>query len=150
MKRIVIVISLFILQINSLAAQGKNFGIGIILGEPTGLSGKQWLGNNTAIDGALAWSFGKKEALHMHADFIIHQYDLINVTKGKLPIYYGIGARIKLEDDSKIGVRIPVGLNYHVADAPLDIFIEIVPILELIPATEFNMNAAIGVRFFFD
>jgi hypothetical protein len=144
-----IVLLIMLLYISSLVAQDKNFGLGIILGEPTGLSGKQWIGETTAIDGSLAWSFGKKDALHIHADFLVHHYNLLKVTKGKLPIYYGIGGRIKLEEDSKIGVRIPVGLDYQIEDAPLDIFIELVPLLELIPGTEFGMNGAIGVRFFF-
>jgi hypothetical protein len=135
---------------NNISAQNHRFGLGIIIGEPTGLSGKLWTGNHTAIDGALAWSFGKKDALHIHGDMLFHDYKLIKVSEGKLPVYYGIGCRIKLEDETKIGIRIPVGLSYQFQNAPLDIFLEIVPILELIPATDFNMNGAIGVRYFFD
>ncbi len=130
-------------------AQQHNFGLGIILGEPTGLSLKLWTGNSTAFDGAVAWSFGKNDAFHIHGDFLVHNYKLIKVSKGRLPVYYGIGGRIKMEEESKLGVRIPVGLNYLFEDAPLDIFLEIVPVLELIPATDFSMNAAIGIRFFF-
>ncbi len=133
----------------TVSAKAHNFGLGISVGEPTGLSGKLWTGNNTAIDGALAWSFGHEDAFHLHSDFLVHNYKWIKVSEGRLPVYYGIGGRIKMEDDSKVGVRIPVGLNYQFADAPLDIFLEIVPILEMVPATDFNMNAAIGIRFFF-
>jgi len=49
----------------------------------------------------------------------------------------------------KVGVRIPVGINYIFAKAPLDIFLEIVPMLELVPRTEFNLNGGIGIRYFF-
>ena len=150
MKRIsTIVLFVMMFYFNNLTAQDKHFGLGIILGEPTGLSGKQWIGETTAIDGSLAWSFGKKDALHIHADFLVHHYNLLKVKKGRLPIYYGIGGRIKLEEKGKVGVRIPVGLDYLIKDAPLDTFIELVPILELIPGTEFSMNGAIGMRFFF-
>ncbi|MBP2681688.1 MAG: hypothetical protein H6Q78_1551, partial [Candidatus Krumholzibacteriota bacterium] len=45
--------------------------------------------------------------------------------------------------------RVPVGLTYIFDGAPLDIFFEIVPILDLIPDTEFDANAAIGIRFYF-
>jgi hypothetical protein len=32
---------------------GQRFGIGLMLGEPTGFNGKYWLTRRTAIDGAL-------------------------------------------------------------------------------------------------
>jgi hypothetical protein len=133
----------------SAAAQG-NFGLGIILGEPTGVSGKLWLSERSAIDMAAAWSFGgHDDAFHLHADYLLHNFDLISVSKGRLPIHFGVGARVKFEDDSKLGVRVPVGLTYIFDGAPLDIFFEIAPILDLIPDTEFEANAAIGIRFFF-
>jgi hypothetical protein len=130
------------------AAQG-NFGLGIILGEPTGVSGKLWLTDRSAVDMAAAWSFSDQEAFHLHADYLLHNFDLISVSQGRLPIYFGVGGRVKFEDESKLGVRVPVGLAYIFDGAPLDIFFEIVPILDLIPDTEFEANAAIGIRFFF-
>jgi len=132
----------------SAAAQG-NFGLGIILGEPTGVSGKLWLTDRTAIDMAAAWSFSDQEAFHLHADYLLHNFDLISVSQGRLPIHFGVGARVKFEDESALGVRIPVGLTYIFDGAPLAIFFEIVPILDLISDTEFEANAAIGIRFFF-
>jgi hypothetical protein len=132
----------------SAAAQG-NFGMGIILGEPTGVSAKLWLTDRTAVDMAAAWSFSDEGAFHLHADYLLHNFDLINVNQGRLPVHFGIGARVKFEDKSKFGVRIPVGLTYIFDGAPIDIFFEIVPILDLIPDTEFEANAAIGARFFF-
>lgn len=131
-------------------AQDSGFGLGIILGEPTGLSGKLWIGNSVAVDGAAAWSFGKKSALHLHADYLVHSFGLFGVEKGKLPLYYGIGGRIKFKDgDDKVGIRIPVGIDYLFANIPLDIFLEIVPLLDLTPSTEFALNAGIGIRYFF-
>ena len=41
-----------------------------------------------------------------------------------------------------------VGLSYMFADAPFDLFVEIVPILDLVPDTDFDLNAAIGVRWY--
>lgn len=132
-------------------SQGDGFGAGVILGEPTGLSAKLWLSEKTAIDGGLAWSFANNEsAMHIHADFLVHSFNLIQVSKGQLPLYFGIGPRIKLANDLMLGVRIPVGLAYHFSEAPLDVFFELVPIMDLIPETRFNFNAAIGVRYWFN
>ena len=134
---------------SAVSAQDSGFGLGIILGEPTGLSCKIWTTSTTAIDGAAAWSFADESALHLHADYIFHNFSLIDVEQGEVPIYFGLGGRVKLEDDSKIGIRIPVGIEYFFEGAPLDLFLELVPILDLAPDTEFEFNGAIGIRYFF-
>jgi len=77
---------------------------------------------------------------------------LIQVDKGRLPFYYGIGGRMKFSEnnnDNFIGVRVPFGLAYIFETAPVDIFFELVPVLDLAPDTDFDFNAALGVRYFF-
>ena len=130
------------------AAQGA-FGVGVIVGEPTGVTGKLWMTDRTAVDVAAAWSFSDESALHLHADYLFHNFDLIDVEKGRMPIYFGIGGRVKFENDSRVGVRIPVGIAYLMEDAPIDFFFELVPLLDLVPDTDFKFNAALGARFFF-
>ena len=129
-------------------AQAQGTGLGIILGEPTGISFKNWTGSASAIDAAIAWSFDDEDSIHLHADFLRHDFGLIDVDPGSMPFYYGVGARLKLEDDPRLGVRGPLGLAYHFQDAPFDIFLEVVPMLDLIPDTEFEVDAALGARYF--
>lgn len=148
MKKTILIL-IVIAATTGLFSQNSGLGAGIIVGEPTGISLKYWTGNSTAFDGAIAWSFGNEDALHLHADMLMHNPDLIAVTQGSLPVYYGLGVKIKLEDKSKLGIRIPVGIAYQFVEAPFDIFLEIVPLLDLVPATDFGLNAAIGVRYFF-
>ena len=131
-------------------AQQSGFGVGVIIGEPTGVCGKYWLDDLTAIDAGVAWAFKDEGAVHVHVDYLFHKFEVFTVDKGKLPLYYGIGGRVKFdEDDSLFGVRIPVGMNYLFANDPLDLFLEIVPILNLAPETDLSFNGAIGIRFFF-
>ena len=145
-------------------AQDKGFGLGVILGEPTGISGKVWVGPNTAFDGAVAWSFGYHSAFHAHLDYLYHNFNLFRVEEGKLALYYGIGGRFKADGDhsdadknhghvhrdhSHVGVRVPVGLDYLVEGVPLDIFVEVAPIVELVPDTDISLNGGIGIRYFF-
>jgi len=42
-----------------------------------------------------------------------------------------------------------VGLLYTFQNEPIDIFLEIVPLLELIPDTKFGLDAALGARYYF-
>ena len=132
------------------SAYQDGFGVGLIAGEPTGLSAKLWLGRNTAVDAAAAWSFSGVDALHLHADFLVHRFDLVRVEHGALPVYYGVGGRLKIRDqDSEFGVRIPLGLAYLFESNPIDVFVEVVPLVDLAPDTDFELNASVGVRYFF-
>lgn len=150
MHRSIVLFLLIVLLACAVAkAQDRSFGLGVILGEPTGISGKYWIDGKKAIDGAVAWSFGDESALHLHADFLFHTSSIVKEETSKLLAYYGIGGRIKFADESKAGVRIPLGLNYVPLNAPVDVFFEIVPILNLAPSTDLSLNAAIGFRYFF-
>jgi len=136
-------------------------GIGVILGEPTGISVKKWLSNEHAIDAAAAWSFSENDSFQLHADYLFHDYGILRAGDigGRLPLYVGVGARLKFQndddkngrndDDALFGIRIPFGISYVIAKAPVDMFAEIVPILDLAPDTELDINAAIGARFYF-
>lgn len=131
-------------------AQGKGFGLGIILGEPTGLSGKSWLSSTTALDGGLAWSFAKGGSLHIHVDYLWHTFDALE-TEYSIPLYLGIGGRIKLNsgDGNHLGARFVGGFDFLLDSAPVDIFLELAPIMDLVPATQLSLNGGIGVRYFF-
>lgn len=132
------------------------FGLGFIIGEPTGLSLKYWLDDEHAVDGAAAWSSSENDSFQLHADYLIHNYELLNADD--LPVYYGLGARLKFKDhdgrgrnrnDAIFGIRIPLGVTYLFDDAPLDLFFELVPVLDIAPDVDLDINAAIGLRFYF-
>ena len=147
MKNTVFIVLLGILSFG-LSAQNSGLGVGVIVGEPTGFSAKSWLSSYDAVDAGLAWSISHSW-LRVHADYLRHVFDLIEVEKGQLPLYFGIGAKIGFGNDILIGARVPLGLNYLFDGTPLDVFIEVVPGLEIIPDTKFNMEGGIGVRYWF-
>lgn len=147
----------------SLHAQDSGFGLGFILGEPTGISFKGWVAADRAIDGAVAWSLGSGNVFRVHADYLFHSYP-IQVNKGSLPLYYGPGLRMRIWDNNEhwhhgewhhedgnvdLGVRFPVGLAYQFADAPLDVFLEIAPVIGLVPSTYFDVDGGLGLRYWF-
>lgn len=133
---------------SNLDAQSRhsNTELGIILGEPTGLSLKLWQSNTTAIGGAVAWSFGRHESVHIHADYLKHKG--LEVDRGSLALYYGLGARAILANRTRFGARIPVGLQYNIPSSRLSVFFEVAPIFELVPSTDFSVNGGIGIRYF--
>jgi len=149
-KCCVIVLIIFIAT-NALALERKKFGVGVILGEPTGITIKYMLDDKTAIDAGVGWETSGNNEFHIHGDYLYHMNDLIKVPQGKLPLYFGGGLRFidREKKDDKFGIRIPVGLEYLFGNVPLGAFFELVPILNLTPDTEFDFEAGIGIRFFF-
>ena len=152
-----IAIIVLLLSVSSANARMQDdFGLGIFLGEPTGLSLKYWLDEECAIDGAAAWSYSENDSFQLHGDYLIHNYEWLN--EDDLPVYYGIGARLKFKDNDGrgrnenhaiFGIRIPVGVTYLFDDTPLDLFFELVPVLDLSPDVELDINVAVGLRYYF-
>jgi hypothetical protein len=129
----------------------RNLGLGILAGEPSGISAKFWIAPSRAIDGAIAWSTGTHNDINLYFDYLMHNFTAL---ESKMTIYYGFGARLKYETvnddkDSRIGIRLPLGLSYLFPTAPCDVFLEVVPILDLIPNSDFDINVGIGVRYYF-
>lgn len=124
----------------------SNTELGVILGEPTGISLKMWQSNNTAFDAGFAWSFSGSGSMHVHVDYLRH--DWLDTNDGDLALYYGLGGRILTKGDPKIGVRIPVGMQYIIPNSRLSVFFEVAPLMDLIPDTSFEVNGGLGLRIF--
>jgi hypothetical protein len=130
-------------------AQDKGFGAGIMLGEPSGINLKFWQSSATAIDVGVAWAFSDNGGFHIHGDYLWHEYDLVKISSGRMPVYYGVGARAKFGGVTRIGIRGVAGLAYMFDNAPVDIFVEIAPVFDLVEEAEFGVNGGVGVRYFF-
>ena len=148
MKKVVIVVLLVVLLGGAAAAQTS---VGVIAGEPTGLSVRQVLGGIASVDLAVAWSLVPRGAdaqgsLYLHLDY--QQYfEQINVEAVQLLFFVGVGPKLYIGDVLSIGARVPVGLFYNFPDLPLETFLEIAPGLNLIPTTELDVMGAIGLRY---
>lgn len=133
----------------AVAAQPKSVSIGVILGQPTGLSAKLWLNQTSAVDLAAAWNFLPVGTLYVQADYLYHIYHLFGVNKGKLPLYFGVGGTFSLQPTPTIGIRVPVGVEYLFPNAPIDLFLEIGLGISLYPATQVQGSGGVGVRYTF-
>jgi hypothetical protein len=151
MKRALVILAFIVMFFPCVAlAQNNDFGLGLMLGDPTAISFKKWTGNKTAFDGGVGWSFRHDGSFHVHADYLIHSFNLINVERGKAPLYFGLGARLSTEAETKFGFRIPLGVSYIFERSPLDVFFELVPLFDLVPSTDFGgLEWSIGIRYYF-
>jgi hypothetical protein len=160
-KNILGIILLILIAAAPLSAQDKGFGLGLILGEPTGLSAKLWTSHNNAFDFGLGLSVGgdrisnkhvynNNGRIHLHMDYLWHAFDAISSTE-RFPLYYGLGARFNSGGgyDESIGVRGVFGIAWFPHSTPIDVFLELVPVLQLTSSTGFGIDAGVGIRYFF-
>src|SRR6185369_16680801 len=74
-------------------ADKGTFGVGIILGEPTGITAKLYLQDDQAIQAALGFAF-IGNGLHAHVDYVFHPVILQTRDSFVLPLYAGSGIRM--------------------------------------------------------
>jgi len=150
-KKLLLITLFFFLGFTILFGAEKKIGAGVILGSPAGLSFKYFLNKSNAIDGALAWSLKANENFRFHTDYLWHNYNFFKKNLDlPLTLYYGFGIKGIIDKDFIFSLRGSIGMLYFFKDVPIDIFFEIAPSLDIIPATDFSMDAAMGARFFFN
>ncbi len=152
MQKLLLHLSLFFIFSSSLFA-AHNFGAGFILGDPSGITAKFFMAQSDAIDIGLGES---ADDLYIYADYLRHFHGVFPISE--LVFYLGVGAgfhdwekdnKNDHEDENRIDVRIPVGLEYTFVKVPVGIFLELVPALRIIPDVDFEIRGGLGARYYF-
>lgn len=144
-KRILCILSFLIVFYDKYYATEKKFGVGIVVGTPTGLSGKYFLEDKKhAIDGSFSIS---SNFLYSHVGYLWHNFQVFGkVEEGQLPLHYGLGI---ITMGGHFGIRGVMGVSYIFKNYPFDLFIELTPVLAIVPKTEAFLSGGIGGRYFF-
>jgi len=155
MKRTLMISALLLIALAGIAqaahASHGNVGLGIQLGEPTGITAKFWLDRTSAIDATVGWNL-ISDRFTLQAGYLYHFP--LDVPTGSLAAYVGVGGLMGARGDDHPGDgdiylagRIPLGLEY-IYD-PISFYAEVDPLVYLIPATDFRPGGGIGFRFYF-
>jgi hypothetical protein len=139
-------------------AQQAGLGVGPFLGSAVGVAAKGWVNDQYALAAGLGVSVENDNSLHLHADYLIHSSEAPQKLSffrnlggdGQILAYYGAGARLKLLDVNRLGARATLGLSYTSGSGPCDLFLEVVPVLDVIPDSDWTVTAFIGWRWFVD
>lgn len=131
-------------------AQPGETGVGLMIGSPSGFSAKHWLNRKNAIAAGLGFSLINDTKINLHIDYLYHLYDQFESDE-EIPVYYGFGARIltKHNKEGVFGIRGIAGLNWFPKTERIDVFFEIAPIFVLLPEAAMDMDASLGVRYYF-
>jgi len=146
--------------------KNKTFGLGLELGEPTGITGKYFLSPDHALDFGVGdiYNYSNRYGLHLYADYLFHPVSLAGTEDFELPFYVGLGGRFwDFEDRSTqpfnsafaFGFRVPVGLALDFNNLPLDVFFQIVPVLDFYSgyrphSVYLDFDVSLGVRYWFN
>jgi hypothetical protein len=127
------------------------FGLGVMLGEPMGVTAKFWANDFVALDAGLGWSFPDPDGVQIHTDALFHKFDPFNSNTPDLALYAGVGLRLKFPDhgDTRVGIRVPFGASFMIPEHNLELYAEVAPILDLTPSVRVACNGGVGIRYYF-
>jgi hypothetical protein len=148
--------------------KGKSFGVGFQLGEPTAVSFRFWTSRDNSWDLAVGASYLGNP--HIHGDYLWHFNDAFN--SRIVTMYAGVGAALgfgdkdgwvfykwkrgkieerwyyKRDQEFVVAVKGAFGLNILPRNTPLDIFLELNPIIGISPGFGFDIMPTLGIRFY--
>lgn len=136
------------------ANQAGHFGVGGILGEPTGLSGKYTATQLIAVQGALGLSIIEK-GFWLSGDLLL-QFRNVFTHDGRWPLYLGGGLVIQdrgnsgktNKGDLSLGLRGVAGVEFLAQDR-ISIFAEASIQPFIIPSISFGVGLGVGARYWF-
>ena len=146
----------------------RKFGLGIVIGDPTGLSAKWWIGPTNALDFGLGfWGYGVNNRCFDNGNCPRYGYNngtfnmdylwQSNIVRGQAQLdwHIGAGGRAIWAGDCAggcfaIAARAPIGLDLMFNNPGfLEVFFEIAPSFVIVPGMWFEIEGGLGVRFYF-
>ena len=139
-----------------LAEMPRGWGVGVILGDPTGLSGAWRPDEHKLVDAALAWSV-PTSSFEVHADYQHTVIEIRDPNAEFIAFPVAVGGGLKFASSTNAGrgpatisLRVPLVLSVVPDEVPIDGFLEVVPTMDVYPSTKFGADAGIGARVWFD
>jgi hypothetical protein len=138
-------------------AEKGTLGLGLIFGEPTGVTAKLYLADDRAVQAAIGGSF-YADAWQVHGEYVLHPWILQDRDTFVLPVYLGPGLRFMYYNEGRdgdahvaIGLRGVIGLLFDFKQVPLDVFVEVGGVLEYDFDSGWGpgLNVGAGIRYYF-
>jgi len=144
---------MLVLLVMSSTARAEAIGLGLFLGEPSGLDIKVGLSAKSSIDIVIGQSsFRDNRTDYLHITWLLTPF----VARGNsvlVPFRIGIGAVALgvVDDNAHAAVRVPLEIGFRFRRTPLEIYGEVA--IKGVFVEEdfitFDVDGGIGVRFYF-
>jgi len=144
-KLLILAVLLLAIMIPVTAADtnGKDFGVGLYLGSPLGMTAKYDLDEELSVVGGLGFGGGLKISGGVQYNFIDFSIEDLDFN-----VYFGGNLGITL-GTFNISLEVPVGISYYFKDPAIEVFLEVGPVFNFV-----SMNAGaiggIGARYELD
>lgn len=119
-----------------------------MLGVPFGVTAKYWTNARDAVQAAFGVSDGNAD---FHVDALRHFDAVLPRSKegGRIPLYAGLGVKLKSENRTFFGLRFVGGLACFLRNRPIELFMEVAPVLRLAPDEGAAVDGGVGARWYF-
>ncbi len=129
----------------------EGIGVGVGIGEPMGFAVAYRPNSKHTLAALTGWSLSDK-SLHLHVDYLVtvRSFEL-EESPVTLDVYTGVGPTLNLGRDADgpgLGARVPLGISLAFEE-PVDIFVELAPVLGVVPEIKPHASGTIGVRGWF-
>ena len=138
----------------SLASGARGTGLGIAAGEPSGVAAAFRPNDQSTFAGVVGWSLAQS-TLHIHTDYLITFARVQPDPALELMLNFFVGAGASLDlgewtgNTPTVAVRLPIGASMEFGEKPLDLYIELVPLMGLVPDTRTDLDGTVGIRVWF-
>jgi hypothetical protein len=142
-----------------LVGRPDGLGVGLVLGSPTGISLAK-RERDELWQAAIGWNV-VRDAMHLTVDrlFVVSEIKTDETPNVDWPLYLGAGISLRVggdlggrfdsgNADANLGIRLPAGVTMLPRDTRIDAFLELVPVVSIYPATDFDLDAGLGLRFY--
>lgn len=132
--------------------ESKRFGIGPVISTVPGLGLYGQVNRADFVKADLAYD--QNDYFDVSVDYGVGYPDAFD-TDGAIVPYWGVGATVVGQDDSDevdsgaVGMRIPLGVNIHVARTPLMATFEATPTVLAVPSTDSYLRASAALKVMF-
>jgi hypothetical protein len=136
------------------AAARADLGVGVFVGEPTGVDVKVGLARRTALDVVIGWDrLAEGRVGYAHATFLAN----LGVARGRsvlVPLRLGVGVAVDdLGDEVDVAVRAPIELALRFRRTPIELYGELALKLTLLDGgaadDQIDGDGGLGLRLYF-
>lgn len=141
----------------ALEGGAEGLGLGLVLGNPSGLSLAYRPPDAASyLQASAGWNI-QEETFSFNGDYLYTVTTFASPDDPALtfPVYVGIGGRLRLGQDAAVsevgransfGARIPVGIAFTPQTVAIDVYLELAPTLIVLPETKVRLEGGVGVR----
>lgn len=138
MKKIILITILLFQS----AAFAKTWGVGAVLGAPTGLSANYFFKDEHVLHSTLAYKLDGKSEMQISSHYVWRKhYQSLNW-------FYGAGGKI-LFNDFRAGPSASLGAYHDFKEAPVEVFIKSALTLNIISETNSDFDLMAGIHYQF-